>query len=111
MCRGLCTGDGSCPDCNPEYAAVMKMNTTDYAAWLTRGTEQRAAELGIRVASMRVGVHATDDTDEQLASMAAFRRSFYDTAFAVLEPATSDVHMVPPDPYEAALEQLRKESR
>lgn len=99
----MCRGDGSCPDCNPELAEVWRMRNDPhaYSVWLTHSQQRHAAARGMRL--------ATADDADQLAAMAAFRRSFYETAFAVLEPATSRVHLEPPDPWAAALDARRKE--
>ena len=93
-----------CDKCKGTVAATQRQLANDpYAA-------------GIAALRSAGGISAPpDDSDQQLRAMAAFRQSFYDMTstmrIAAESPATGREYSEPPDPYEAALEQMRKETR
>jgi hypothetical protein len=91
-------------------AAVMKMNTQQYAAWLRLNTLKTAAAL--KVLHGHDAPPPADDTDAQLKSMADFRAQVYGlaaTANLQLAAATSEIYSNPPDPYETGLAELRRQ--
>ena len=109
-----CRPDCCCPNCDSEMAALWNGSPHYQAAWSRRTQERLAAKVGMILPPRAdTFVTAADDTDEQLKRMADFRQSVYDTAntmrAAADTPATSRVHLEPPDPYEPHLARLRKE--
>jgi hypothetical protein len=125
--------DCQCPQCDPEMASLMKMNSQQYAGWLTLKTLRSADQLRaaedvnrheppdpyephlrkLRAAQPAPVAH---DDEARLRSMADFRDSVYGMAVtaqlqtaAALRPKTGDVFANPPDPYAEAL-RLRKET-
>jgi hypothetical protein len=103
-----CRPDCQCPRCDPEMAAITRMNPQQYSAWLTLN-QQKTMRLLHEMRS------APSSVDTARSAMANFRREFVETAFAsqraAAEPATSDVHLQPPDPYASGIAKMRERRR
>ena len=105
--RGCCaTGDREhlCPACTAALAHAEQQMPDGYA----RPLERLRTAMGISPLSTR------DDT-QALEAMATDRAAFWQYVAtmkpAAAEPATSDVHMQPPDSYALALERMRGAQR